>query len=238
MDQECQDFLDAVAHTASLREFTIEEGMVLYRAQVGHAIDEHWQYDEGTQEGYLACEFIVPFDEGRLRPRTDRANEGRANPKGIAVFYAASDRDTAVAEVRPGVGEFVSFGQFTVNRPLRIVDCTSSRLGPLPVGKYLAYHYKQPSPKVRAKRVWSDIDEAFGEPVQRSDDAAEYVPTQVIAELFRRQGYDGLGYNSAVGEGQNVALFNLEAMTFLRSDIVRVTGIKIEVEESDGGRFI
>ncbi|MBD9455904.1 RES family NAD+ phosphorylase [Rhizobium sp. RHZ02] len=53
--------------------------------------------------------------------------------------------------------------------------------------------------------------QAFSTPADRSDDAAEYAPTQILAELFRSLGYDGVAYKSAFGEeGDNIAIFNID----------------------------
>ena len=58
--------------------------------------------------------------------------------------------------------------------------------------------------------VWSAINEAFSRPVTRSDDVAEYAPTQLLAEAFRtRLGRDGRLYGSNLGKGKNIALFDL-----------------------------
>ena len=65
-------------------------------------------------------------------------------------------------------------------------------------------------PDKKAKLVWTDIDNAFSRPVTLSDDEADYVPTQILAELFRSAGYDGVIYRSQFGEkGHNLALFNV-----------------------------
>jgi hypothetical protein len=58
--------------------------------------------------------------------------------------------------------------------------------------------------------VWTSIDLGFAEPVDRSNDVADYAPSQIIAELFKRSGYDGVKYRSAFSEeGHNIALFDL-----------------------------
>ncbi|KCZ56143.1 MULTISPECIES: RES family NAD+ phosphorylase [Hyphomonas] len=47
-------------------------------------------------------------------------------------------------------------------------------------------------------------------PVLRSDNTAFYAPTQLIAEFFRLEGFDGIIYGSAFAEtGRNTALFDL-----------------------------
>ena len=58
----------------------------------------------------------------------------------------------------------------------------------------------------------------------QSDDLAEYAATQIIAELFRREGYDGIAYKSAFGDdGFSLALFDLD-------DARQVNGILHRVE--------
>ena len=40
--------------------------------------------------------------------------------------------------------------------------------------------------------VWLMINWTFSAPATRSDDTAEYAPTQILAEAFRQDGADGL----------------------------------------------
>ena len=54
------------------------------------------------------------------------------------------------------------------------------------------------------------INEAFSEPMSRADDVADYAPTQFLAEAFRNEGYDGIVYESRMGNGKNVALFDVD----------------------------
>lgn len=45
--------------------------------------------------------------------------------------------------------------------------------------------------------------------MSRGDDSTEYVPTQILAELFRDEGYDAIVYRSRFGEnGFNVVIFD------------------------------
>jgi hypothetical protein len=65
------------------------------------------------------------------------------------------------------------------------------------------------------KAVWSDINDAFSKPVRRSDDSLDYIPTQILSELFKSNGLDGVAYKSSYGEaGCNMALFDLEALNW------------------------
>ena len=76
------------------------------------------------------------------------------------------------------------------------------------LGKYET----EPALSERERSVWTDIDLGFAEPVDRRDDVADYAPTQIIAELFKLNSYDGVKYRSALSNtGHNVALFDIEA---------------------------
>lgn len=79
--------------------------------------------------------------------------------------------------------------------------------------------------------VWSDIDKAFSNPVDRSDDAAEYAPTQILAELFRSLGYGGVAYKSAFGEdGYNVAIFDIDDFKVGRCQLFKIKDISHNYE--------
>ena len=112
-----------------------------------------------------------------------------------------------MSEARPWLGSYVSVGAFKVQRNLTLIACFSD-----PNQSTGIHYFEEPSPQKRQEAVWAAINSAFSEPLDRSDDVAEYVPTQVIAELFKREGYDGIAYKSAFGEnGYNICLFDVDA---------------------------
>jgi len=137
-----------------------------------------------------------------MKPVKYMAREGRANPKGIPYLYLANRKETAMAEVRPWVGSLISLAQFRTRRSLRVMDCSNAE------PKQIVC-FKEPSPRKRSQAVWADIDRAFSRPITPNDESADYVPTQIIAELFRSKRYDGLIYRSAFSGGHNVVLFDL-----------------------------
>jgi RES domain len=153
-------------------------------------------------------------------------------PRGIPCLYLASTAETAIAEARPWIGSYVSVAQFRIVRPLRIIDCSQGH------NKQPLY-LDEPDPAERTAAVWAHIDRAFSEPMTRSDDVADYVPTQIIAELFKREGFDGIGYKSNFGEnGYNLAIFDLDAAKILNCGLHRVDGIKLTSSQQDNPYFI
>lgn len=225
--QETEDFLLAVSGTVQPRQATLPAGKTLCRAQVGYEtvrrVDEDHEFDEE-----------LPFGRDRMVPQSDRAREGRVNPQGIPCLYLAINPETALAEVRPGMDSLVSVGFFKTLRDLLIVDCSWYPEHPGFLHHLLNTPWdeidepdKEPEPAALERAAWGDIDHAFARPVTRSDDAADYAPTQVLAELFKSKGMDGLVYKSALREdGYNIALFDLEAAKIHSCQLYQVEKIR------------
>lgn len=81
--------------------------------------------------------------------------------------------------------------------------------------------------------MWIDIDNAFSQPVAQSDDTADYVPTQILSELFRDAGYDVIVYRSQFGnEGYNVVLFDPSDADIINCAPFEVTAIDVSFKQS------
>jgi hypothetical protein len=218
---ETDEFLQTLWETSITRQEVVEDGF-LYRAQLGA------EWEEQDHDG-VVIDVPTPMDPDRMKPLSDRAREGRANFKGIPVIYLASELETAVAEVRPWVGAYVSVGTFRIARPLRIVNLDAGD------AKGRMFHLQEPDAQERERAVWADVDRAFSTPVNPSDDLADYAPTQIVAELFRDRGLDGIGYRSALGDGHNVALFDIDSVELESCVLVDVTDVKFKIRMYGSG---
>jgi hypothetical protein len=168
-----------------------------------------------------------------MTPPADRALEGRVNPKGIPCLYLATTKEAAMSEVRPWIGSYVSVAQFRTERNLKIIDCSVYH------AKGFQFFWKEPPPRSRERAVWIDIDRAFSKPVTRADDTPDYVSTQIIAEMFRAEGFDGIVYKSAFGEdGYNLALFDLDAATLINCQLFVTKDVEFQFEPEDNPYFI
>jgi hypothetical protein len=176
-------------------------------------------------------EMPCALDPKEMKPRRDAAYENRANPKGIPVLYTASKRDTAIAEIRPWKGALVSVAQLRVNRDLRIVNCTLNT-GPL------KFYLDEPDEVERERANWGHMDRAYSRPVMRHEDLAEYVPTQILAELFRSDGLDGIAYRSSLGSGHNLALFDLDVADVINCGLYSVEAVSLRVTQADEPYFV
>lgn len=236
---EDQLFLKAVLKTISDRECELKKGHLLYRAQLG--VD--W-IDRVDTDGNWIGEDVWGYSSDRMKPLRDRARQGRANSTGIPALYVANTVETAISEVRPWIGAEVSVATVEILRPLRTLDLSvahgrSSHSG-LSFRKLLGEESFTPEEIERA--VWTDIDNAFSQPVTQSDDRADYAPTQILAELFRNAGYEAIGYKSHFGDsekgkGYNIVIFDLDAVDVVKCAPYAVSSIKIEAHSTGNPWF-
>jgi hypothetical protein len=221
---EDEAFLEAVALTAEKRVEEIPEGKTLWRAQGGSKLFNalHDCVD-------------VPVGPERMKPPPDwwtvgQSNEGRINPKGIPVLYTATGKNAdsatriAISEVKPNPGAFVTVAELRTNKSLRVVNATTDE-EKIP----LVIHFEEPSGPKKELAVWRDIDRAFSAPTARSDDQADYAPTQILTELFRKKGLDGVAYRSSFGCGHNIALFEIDAADVVAPSLAlyEITGVDL-----------
>lgn len=223
LSNESKAFLEELARTSKSRLGKIDAGKHFCRAQIAHQDVEH------PHAGLLP----EPAPPSRMVPLVDAASEGRANPKGIPRLYLADNRNTAIAEVRPWIGSLVSVGYFKTVRDLVIVDCRDD------AGKAHFYLEGEPGAEERQAAVWSDVAAAFRAPVQRTDDRAEYAPTQIIVEQFQDLGYDGVIYGSAFGSaGSNLVLFDAGAAELVSTELHEVKGVTLDTKEAANPYFV
>jgi RES domain-containing protein len=116
---------------------TIPRRTVVWRAQQGCA----WKAFDGT-------DLPTAFQPERMKPLPDSAKEGRANAKGIPCLYVATDKETAMSEVRPWIGSFVSVAALELRRDFVIVNCTAHRFG---------FYYREPTAEKREVEVWARL---------------------------------------------------------------------------------
>jgi hypothetical protein len=164
------------------------------------------------------------------------AGAGRMNARGIPVFYGATHREAALAEVRPPVGSKVVVAQFDIVRPLRLLDVASlqslSIAGSLFDPMYLARSQKA--------KFLEGLSERITMPIMPDDEALRYIPTQVIAEFLASLNnpmLDGMIYPSvqAAEEMKNVVLFHKAATV---AKVKHPEGVKFSVrdyESYEGG---
>lgn len=205
------NFLPLQEHVAH----TISSGEVFYRARIGAvAKAENYHYMERR------AVFYDPFRGTDIgAPPVGLAAAGRLNRPGVSFLYLASDMDTAIAEVRPHPGEFVSVGAFTASHDISVADFSNHNLGNL---------YRNDEELLLLELIIA-VEKTFSAMAPPSNQA-KYSVTQVFAELFRKMGFGGIKYKSTVGNGSNLAIFTPDAFHWNTdsASAVKVEGVSYQ----------
>jgi RES domain-containing protein len=203
------DFGEYFEEQLGVAEKTVPAETIMYRARSG------WDTDD--QERRLPFRGV---DIGA--PPPDKAAPGRANRAGRVVLYSAESEQTAVAEVRPARGYWVSVCRLRTRNELRILDLVDGipMLHPF-TDETLAW-------SVEFSDLLQSFADALSTPLARSDDIAEYLPSQKLCEYAERLRYAGVRYPSAIEEkGVNLVLFDPSVTEILDSTLVEVTSMKL-----------
>jgi len=211
------DFLKNLKTTLDSRVIDKAEGSILYRSQIGY-----------KKEPYYGYEIYTRFASERMKPRVRMASEGRANPKGIPYLYLSNDKNTSMAELRPHVGQNILCAEFHIVRNLRLINCFDVKKAIIHAECTFNLQLNQED---IVHVIWNKINDAFTKPITNDESNSEYVPTQILAEFFKRVGYDGICCKSHMGNGHNFILFNLNDAHFVDGTLMQTKEISFKFEE-------
>lgn len=218
-DKDTEHFLKLLLSTSKNRKLDLPKDRYLWRAQLGHDLQPMYQDDEYIDD------IPAPFPPNRMKPLIHEAAEGRANPKGIPYLYLATTKETAMAEVRPWLGSLISVGQFKTEKDIVLINCSVNH-------KRSIIYLEEPEAEKKEQAVWADIDRAFSKPISVNDKVADYVPTQIIAEFFKNENIDGIFYKSMLGDGYNIALFDIDSATLVNCNLFEVEKLSFDFQQA------
>ncbi|EIT7139513.1 RES family NAD+ phosphorylase [Vibrio parahaemolyticus] len=181
-----------------------------YRARIG-VEDQKRNYDAGFETEL----HFAPYSNGNIgAPPPQYASSGRINRPGVSFMYCATDKYTAISEVRPHPGDLVSTGKFILRREVRLFDLSKSLLGQFgfsdeSLDRFIPFH------------TLTILINKVVPPSERQ----HYSITQLIADCIRQLGFDGIAFKSTVGNGKNLVFFNSSILDFC-SDENEVTLIE------------
>lgn len=225
----CKNFLDYLFATCKIRTIELPKKTKLWRSQLGR--DKSIISFAG---GSVLDTSLKPFPPLRMKPLPQKVKGGRANSNGVPVLYLSTDRETAMAECRPWVAAHISIGIFYPIKNLNILDLSKD--------EYIAVgiddiQRRKGDQEFAEKVIWGEINKAFTRPVQSSDQSADYMPTQKIADFFKNHGFDGLKYKSALGVGYNIVLFDLSSAEQADCSLFDVQNIRYFFKPVEGAKY-
>lgn len=170
----------------------IESGLTIYRSRVCFSGKE------------IERVLKEPYKELGPPPR-NIATSGRMNPSGISVLYAALQKETSVAELRPPVGSLVIIAPFKTVRELKVLEL--DELSEL-ISETSIFD-PQTIEDLKRKYFLEKLVYEIQMPILPSDTNLEYLPTQAVAEFLSKK-VDGIIYSSSQTKNneKNIVLFN------------------------------
>lgn len=125
-------------------------------------------------------------------PPAKLAQPGRMNPAGISVFYGGLSENVCIAEVR--VSGLVTVAAFHTTRRLRLLNLTRLDEAGFAPSMFSSNYFD----RVTKRMSLRSFHYLVSRPIQPSEEALEYLPTQAAAEYISTVlGLDGLIYESA-----------------------------------------
>ncbi|MCM3595043.1 RES family NAD+ phosphorylase [Metabacillus idriensis] len=194
----------------------IDQSKELFRARIGYdqKIFNH-DMDSMDLTATEEREFFVPFiDEQIGSPPPPKAQPARLSRAGISYVYLASKKDTAIAEIRPHPGHYISVGKFRLNGRLKFADFRNISI----------MDFFESEDDIENFLFLNNIGKKLSIPIT-PEEREKYLFTQFITEVIRQAGFVGVIFKSSVGNGHNVVVFDSDNVEYLEG-----TGEVIEVE--------
>lgn len=209
LSNEHSTFLDKyIEYARHFKKYEFSEGKDFHRARI-NALEREDEYFPLEQMG---------------APPYHQASQSRVNPIGIPYLYLASNIDTAVSEVRPWKNCKITVAEFALKKKISVVNFSN---------KVFVNAPKDDQYEVM-ENIWRElIAHLFSMPFDPRDDIA-YIPTQYISERIKKEGFDGIIYDSALNEdGFNLCLFDVGIAKANKRSKVTVNSMDIKMNVED-----
>lgn len=168
--------------------YTLKKGATIYRARL---------LDDDFTEQHLESDPAIALGA----PPQNKAPAGRMNVELIPAFYGAFSEKTAIAEIRPSIGDKIAIGQFSLLKDLRVFDFTafsSNRKDDPEIYSHTRYDFI------------SQMEEEIGKPILPYEKQREYIATQIVAEYLREYfDCDAVIYRSSMHKGREIENRNI-----------------------------
>ena len=181
----------------------IKEGNCYYRARITEAVNS---------------KDPIPVHEMGAPPK-EKSKNNRGNPAGIVYLYCATNIETAIAEVRPWKTAKISVATVEVNKELSVVDLRQIPYLDTPFGHVNLRR------ELEGRALLRRLSKEMSKPVDPSAAGYEYAPTQYLCELVNYLGFNGVIFNSSLGSGANIIVFDTDNVKILDSRLYTLNKI-------------
>jgi hypothetical protein len=172
--------------------YDLKAGQKLFRARI---LDDDFTDDRLRKS---------PESELSAPPKT-KARAGRMNVEYIPAFYGAFSQETAIAEIRPSIGDKIATGDFVLLNDIRVFDFTA-------FSKLDGDSWREAVAHTRYDFI-KQMESEISKPILPFEKQREYIATQIAAEYLREYfGCDAVIYRSSMHksnetDNRNIVIF-------------------------------
>ena len=202
--------LEPVRRSLEQAEDTLAAGTTLWRArrvgdkQLPTLHFPGWGGHKPTPEALKRRDDMLREIEDLMGPPPVKySGTNRMSPAGISYMYVSDNEDVCISEIRPNVGEFIWLAEFVTTKQLRLVNLTKASV----IEPRLLFDPEFTAAEISRSTFLEKFSSELSRPISTEESALDYVPSQVICEYIRLQGYDGVAFASSVRKGTNFVLF-------------------------------
>ena len=165
----------------------------LYRARIGI-----------KEKGYQSDNFqfkpeihYMPFQDKKIGVAPMESSvKGRMNREGFSFLYLGEDYNTAIHEIRPSPGDYISIGTFNQVKDLKIADFSNLKI----------IDFCNNDDELEIFQELYDLNKFLSNPIGPNQ-SYQYLYTQLISEELIRRNYNGIKFISSFTGKANFALF-------------------------------
>ncbi|TMN38844.1 RES family NAD+ phosphorylase [Pseudoalteromonas sp. S2755] len=204
------------------RRFTNKKAIQFYEGLINDCflmIDKNDEKDKNFNSALTKIDKGVSFFRGRIVKDDTQKDIFRKNPKkelgappellsasnrmspsGISFLYTAGDYETAIAELRPYVGDTIAIGEFVSTKQLNFFDFTL--LETIEIRKFNILENPQGGNDIRRRFLLNELHKFVSKPVRPTD--VTYIDLQILSETIRnyKEGmFDGIIFKSSQRKG-------------------------------------
>ena len=160
-------------------------------------------------------------------PPPEKSTAGRANPAGIPYLYLANDPATALAEVRPMPGSYVTVAKFRKISGV-FADLRAPKASISPLGLKSAEHMQNLANLIP---FLERLGKELSTPILPQDTDRRYVPLQYFSEFLKSLNFKGVLFKSSIESGVNLTMFRYEELAASSVEVHIVDSVKIETKK-------
>ena len=164
-------------------------------------------------------------------PPPEKAQNGRANPRGISYLYTATTLDGALHEVRPHIGAIVSVVELEL-KELSLSNIIDLRFLPGMISPFdISDDLEAFSREIP---FWKILDAEMSRAIAPHNTDIDYLPIQYLCEYIKIQGFSGIAYKSVANptpDNFNIVFFSNQNISFNKIKRYRIDGNRLSSKQ-------